>query len=83
MHVFYGIHTLTTWLDHEEGLISTQTYFDAEQILTEHFKSERQKSLISFNIVTTLLILQKIFQLPPTMSLLCIVLIVNLSAKSN
>ena len=21
MHVFYGIHTLTAWLDHEEGHI--------------------------------------------------------------
>ena len=26
MHVSYGIHTLTTWIGHEEGSIQIQTY---------------------------------------------------------
>ena len=26
MHVFYGIHTLTAWLGHEERRIKVQTY---------------------------------------------------------
>ena len=54
--------------------------------ITEHFKSKQQRSFISFSIVTTLLILQNFSNpllAPVTVSPLPIVLIINLSAKSN
>ena len=35
-----------------------QWKFDAKQNMTEHFKSKQQKSFISYNVVTRLLILQ-------------------------
>ena len=58
---------------------------NVKQNITEHFKPKQQKSFMSFYIVTTLLF----FQPPPrssfvlTMSPLPIILIVNLSVKSN
>ena len=62
MHVSYGIHTLTTWIGHEEGSIQIQTYSLKIRCKTEwkkHFKSKQQTFFISFSIVTTLLILQE------------------------
>ena len=81
MHVSYDIHTLVTWLGHEEGLIQIQTY---SMEIRCNFKSKQQKSFISFNTVTTSLFLQPppCSSFVPTMSLLPIILIINLSAKS-
>ena len=36
MHVFYGIHTLTTWLGHEIGHIQIQTHSMKIQCKTKH-----------------------------------------------
>ena len=88
MHVFYGIHILTTWLGYEKGRCKTKIRkFDVKQNITKHFKSKQQKSFISFNIVTTLSILQNFIKPPPrsnfipTLSTLPIILIVNLVPK--
>ena len=57
--------------------------FDVKQNITEHFKFKQQKSIISFNIVTTLLIFQNFSNHFPTMSPLPIIVIVNSITKSN
>ena len=59
---------------------------DAKQNITDYFRSKQQKSFISFNHIINF---AKFFQPPtrsnfvPTMSTLPIILIINLSAKSD
>ena len=82
MYIFYGSHTLSYWLSHEEGRMYIQTYsmkIWCKTKHTEHFKSKQQKAFISFNSVTTLLILQTFSNPLQPMSLLPIILIFNLT----
>ena len=89
MYVSYGIHTLTTWLGHEEGRKRVAYKFKHIRCKIEHNRTLSNKNLSYYLHSDHILNFAKFCQprprssFVPTISPVPIILIANLRAKSN